>query len=146
MIEHLAPASVTCGKACMTEVQSSSTTHSTCNHSRSDQCSTSLADLLLKPCRVAGDMNSPCSHEMRSTRATSVRHLRAYQTTGNCKRPIRTPANQRLTEAKDRPCACLEETHSAHLSRSLAQLRQYVWRQGHVRPYTATGKLQLIQK
>lgn len=30
---------------------------------------------LLKPCNVAGEINRPCSHGMRSTRATSVLHL-----------------------------------------------------------------------
>lgn len=30
---------------------------------------------LLKPCKVAGEMNKPCSQGILSTRATSVRHL-----------------------------------------------------------------------
>ena len=36
-----------------------------------------LGNLLLKPCKVAGEMNKPCSEGIRSTRATSVRHLQS---------------------------------------------------------------------
>ena len=40
-------------------------------------CCRSARDSLLNPCRVAGEINKPCSQGILSTLATSVRHLQA---------------------------------------------------------------------
>ena len=48
-------------------------------NTRSAMCQTQASKQsiysLLKPCKVAGEMNKPCSQGILSTRATSVRHL-----------------------------------------------------------------------